>query len=146
MAGLAKGDKNRGHRAGALAIAGPKGSGAADGAVGDGTLMALEEGKDKKALAARDDTRAKGGNPQHVHGEGEVSRDFIAWERHVDDSGREYYINRETGETTYQRPGGGGGAPGGAWTRHYDEQYQIDYYYNETTGESTYQQPAGFVG
>ena len=74
--------------------------------------------------------------------------DEITWEHHVDEGGREYYVNRETGESSYSRPGVSGSLTVGDarnWSRHYDEQYQIDYYHNAVTGESTYQPPPGFI-
>lgn len=70
------------------------------------------------------------------------------------DGGHEYYVNEETGETTYERPLQLEGSPSGHgaiasyhsdWTKHFDDQFECDYWYNNVTGEASYEMPEGFV-
>lgn len=148
----------RGHRAGALALiddttrgkVATATGGVAGASVGDGTLASLQAAgaRGGKATASRGralvPTSGGGGSSAALIAAG----DEITWEHHVDEGGREYYVNRETGESSYSRPGVSGSLTVGDarhWSRHYDEQYQIDYYHNAFTGESTYQPPPGFI-
>ena len=62
-------------------------------------------------------------------------------------SGRNYYTNASTGETTWTKPVGGGGGGGGGglaagWVEKLDPSSGRNYYTNASTGETSWTKPA----
>ena len=86
------------------------------------------------------------------------------WKPVVDpNSGKTYYVNRETKETVWKKPadadtpwikggaagGSGGGVSGDAlpdgWVEHFDPKKQKPYYHNTATGETSWRRPTPCV-
>ena len=74
-------------------------------------------------------------------------------------SGKTYYVNRDTRETSWKKPpdadrpwgddatgggGGGGGKPQlpAGWVEHFDEKRQKPYYHNRSTNATSWKFPA----
>eukprot|EP00615_Pteridomonas_danica_P019386 CAMPEP_0114383778 /NCGR_PEP_ID=MMETSP0102-20121206/4948_1 /TAXON_ID=38822 ORGANISM="Pteridomonas danica, Strain PT" /NCGR_SAMPLE_ID=MMETSP0102 /ASSEMBLY_ACC=CAM_ASM_000212 /LENGTH=1302 /DNA_ID=CAMNT_0001539917 /DNA_START=24 /DNA_END=3932 /DNA_ORIENTATION=+ len=78
-----------------------------------------------------------------------------AWSTMYDtEGGTEYYVNEETGETTYEMPLQLANSPHqgssmvqaqSEWTKHFDDQFEVDYWFNNSTGEATYERPSDFI-
>jgi len=72
-----------------------------------------------------------------------------AWQQYIDqESGREFYYNTETQESTYDRPAefteasvAITSATESEWTEHIDENTNQPYYFNSKTGESSFDKP-----
>jgi hypothetical protein len=71
------------------------------------------------------------------------------WTHHLDDEGREYYYNENSGETQWERPDDfideetSPDRPVSRWTKHQDEDGR-EYFYNRETGETQWEQPDDF--
>eukprot|EP00940_MAST-03C_sp_MAST-3C-sp2_P003570 g3570.t1 len=61
------------------------------------------------------------------------------WREEHDESGNTYYLNSETGETSWKKPEGGDGEE---WVEHHDAEGNT-YFYNTRTQETTWEKPGG---
>ncbi|CAM9098476.1 unnamed protein product [Chrysoparadoxa australica] len=76
------------------------------------------------------------------------------WEVSYDENAQHlYYLNKATGEATYDRPAELLRPEPGAhpvetlsdeWGKFYDDEYQLEYYHHYSSGYSTYERPEGF--
>lgn len=114
---------------------------------------------------AADDARrvsATGGGQNDAAEVAAVEQLPIGWEEAVSRStGETYYVNQATGESTYERPRGGGGSGGSGsdgvddtrsstlpdgWTAAISRSSGEAYFVNSLNGESTYERPTETVG